>query len=322
MGSYRAVLEVAKYCGPQDVLKHCREVSSVWAQAGLSNELWDLYSDTFGFPSRHSSESAFQAYVRGKTQGYTLALFVRDEVVLYDCLTGLTERWKGLCSDRMSNWVLYLNKVIRFGGSTAYGGSIATLGTAHMYGPNNHCQLQTMITPRFFHNGIIFQGELYVFGGLNGQTPLNATEKLSLKQQKTISAELWRSLSNSLHKRSNVSLCIDLKYIYICGGGSEVERYCPRTDTYLDVFFKLALSAWTAGVVYGSKLLLLSGREVIQTDLQTKEINTSPVSWAWGNYPAMNVVTEDKFLYRVSERGIDRYDIATYTSIPIIASFK
>ena len=46
MESYRAVLEVAKYCGPQDVLRHCREVSSVWAQAGLSNELWDLYSDT------------------------------------------------------------------------------------------------------------------------------------------------------------------------------------------------------------------------------------------------------------------------------------
>ena len=78
---------MAKYCGLQDVLKHCREVSSVWTQAGLSNELWDLYSDTCGFPARHSSESAFQADVWGKTQGYKLAFFIGSEVDLYDCLT-------------------------------------------------------------------------------------------------------------------------------------------------------------------------------------------------------------------------------------------
>ena len=107
---------MAKYCGPQDVLRHCREVSNVWTQAGLSNELWDLYSDTCGFPPRHSSESAFQAYVRGKTQGYKLALFVRKEVVIYDCLTGRTDHFKGHSTDTFSNWVIYFDNILCFGG--------------------------------------------------------------------------------------------------------------------------------------------------------------------------------------------------------------
>ena len=251
MGSYRAVLEVAKYCGPQDVLRYCREVSSVWARAGLCNELWDLYSDTCGLPPRHSSESAFTAYVRGRTQGYKLALFVGKEVVIYDCLTESQVGWGGYSTDRMSKCVLYSNKIICFGGlageSTVE--NLTVLAKTHMYQGSKHFQLKNMITPRFRHSGIVFQGKLYVFGGLDGQTTLNSAENLNLKPRETITEELWQSLPNSLHKRCDLSLCIDLKYIYISGWASEVEQFCPQTNTYLNLFFNFTLPLSSVGVV-------------------------------------------------------------------------
>jgi len=313
MGSYRAVLEVAKYCGPQDVLKHCREVSSVWAQAGLCNELWDLYSDTCGFPPRHSSESAFTAYVRGRTQGYKLALFVENEVVVYDCLTGLTERLRGYYTNHLSNWVIYLDKIICFGGCIGDYNDITALREAHMYEPNNPLQLQNMITPRFRHSGIVFQGKLYVFGGLDGHTTLDAAEQLNLKQWDSIAEEQWQSLPNSLHKRFDVSLCFDLKYIYICGQRSKVEQYCPQTNTYSKVC--ITADYLDIGIVmYGTELLLLSKTEVIRTDLKTQKVKTNSVSWKWKDFPEMNIVAVNQFLYRISARGIDRYNIETLTS--------
>jgi len=313
---------VAKYCGPQDVLKHCREVSSVWAQAGLCNELWDLYSDTCGFPARHSSESAFQSYVRGRTLGYKLALFVADEVVIYDCLTGLTERLKGHSTDNLSSWVLYSDKIICFGGGYSVGDrlnlehTVTPLGKAHMYEHGNHHQLQNMVTPRFRSSGIIFQGKLYVFGGI-GEKVLNSAEKLNLKPWETITEERWQSLPNSLQHRYNPSLCIDLEYIYVSGWAPDIERYCSQTNTFHILSIRLTLDTM-AEIVLGRELLILSKKKVLRADLEAGTVKTSQVRWDWDNFPYMNIVPVGQLLYRLSARGIDKYNLETLTSTLVL----
>jgi len=219
----------------------------------------------------------------------------------------------------MSNWVLYSNKVIRFGGRTQGGDNEKTLvlGTAHMYGPNNHCQLQTMITPRFFHNGIIFQGELYVFGGLDCKTTLNAAEQLSLEPWETITEERWQSLPNSLQHRCDPSLCIDLEYIYVSGWAPDIERYCSQTNTFHILSIRLTLDTM-AEIVLGRELLILSKKKVLRADLEAGTVKTSQVRWDWDNFPYMNIVPVGQLLYRLSARGIDKYNLETLTSTLVL----
>lgn len=315
MENYRSVLEVLKLSGASDVLLHCRNVSSLWATAGLCNELWDHYSDYCHFPARYPSESGLQAYVRGKCQGFKLPIFKDGNIQIYDCLTGLKENWScSLSPPYMSCWVFYAGHVISTGGAISKGIYTRYVASAasYVYYQNDCSQVNSMHTPRYRHAAIVFQSELLVFGGISEDNDLRSAEKLNVKQLARRREAEWNQLPPSAQRRKDFTLCCDLQHIYLCGAAG-IEQFTPQSNAYQMVLHSLPFATCYNAVLVGKELLILADSEAIwvkfplenaaysQQDIGEKRVQRTP----------SNVVTAGSYLYWLADKVVRGLEIST-----------
>lgn len=316
MDSYRSVLEVLKWCSASEVLLHCREVTGRWAGAGLCNELWDHFSESCHFPPRHRLESGLEAYVRRKCQGSKLPLFLETQVVIYDCCSGLKEYWNGQTPPpRLSHWVYYADCIISTGGVSSCGnyGNFISSGAVYLYQQNYRSSLLSMQASRHRHAALVFQGELFVFGGIDGQSDLRSAEKLIVKSGPISRQKQWIQLPSS-QPRKNFTLCCDMQHIYLCGSG--VERFTPQTSIYSPVLLHLPFATCYNAVLLGKELLVLADSEAVwaRLPLGSSPIRVQEIGEKRVQRSPANLVAVGLCLYWVAEKDIRKLDIAALLS--------
>lgn len=313
MEKYRSVLEVLKLSCASDVLLYCREVSCLWATAGLCNELWDYYSDYCLFPARYPSESGLQAYVRGKCQGFKLPLYKEGNIEIYDCLTGLKEHWSSsLSPPHMSCWVYYHGFVISTGGAISQGiySHCHASAANYIFNQIGCSQLNNMQTPRYRHAAIIFQSELLVFGGISADKDLQSAEKLNVKQVARRRNIEWNELPPSAKRRKDFTLCCDLQHVYLCGAAG-IEQFTPQNNAYQIIQLSLPFATCYNAMLIGKELLVLADSEAIWVQLGSAVYTLREIREKRVQRTHANVVTMGSYLYWLADKVVRRLEIST-----------
>ena len=130
-------------------------------------------------------------------------------------------------------FVYHSGKGYYIGGNTAFSGSTSAVVYDYSIAGNSWgSSLASMATGREDFTGVVYEDEIYVFGGVNGGY-LSSAEKYD------ISGDSWSSLAAQPGPMAGSSAMVCDGFIYIVGGinadGRHLQtwRYDPRDDSYL-----------------------------------------------------------------------------------------
>lgn len=95
-------------------------------------------------------------------------------------------------------------------------------------GKNTVQKLNDMNVPRFDHCLVYFEGDIYAFGGNNGNSILKSVEAYSLKDG------VWRTVCDMPNPRSKFAACIIDDKIWLAGGigTTEIDIFDTTRQTY------------------------------------------------------------------------------------------
>lgn len=103
-------------------------------------------------------------------------------------------------------------------------GILVTGGSTHLGMPQNDVMLidietkqivhrQNLNEKRFYHSGVLFDGHVYIVGGMGSHgLELSIVEKYSIK------TDTWETINETISARRTPGVCIFKNYLYVAGG--------------------------------------------------------------------------------------------------------
>ena len=223
----RTLLEIVRYMEVWDVLE-CRQVCGKWRTVCGKDEVWMALGDEFKGriqPGEGIRHWFFRCY-RSKS---TLVSLSSTHFRLFNCLTSTIQEVP-LASSTVyeATYCLFTDEgsLIMTGGGPLCQPSSTVLQIAL---DGTYKSLPRLIEPRRNHGAVLFQGCIYLFGGMGGGlTPLTFAEKLDIK------SEAIEVLPDSSCSRFCFTPVCDTETIYLSGGWSDaiLELFHPISKDY------------------------------------------------------------------------------------------
>ena len=113
--------------------------------------------------------------------------------------------------------------------------------------------LRSLQTPRFAHGAVYFQSTLYLFGGVNDDSPLTQCEEIPLKL--TISP---RDLPSMRVSRAWINPCLHINIVYITGSGT-TDTYDPVSNALTHCpLLNIEINPYALSVISQGNLIVLT----------------------------------------------------------------
>lgn len=261
----RTLLEVVRQLEVRQVLE-CREVCRKWRDVCGKEEVWVVLGEEFTedlFPG----ESKRQWFLRCYRRKSTLVRLFHSHIRLFNCLTSTLRdvQLPKALSTTEATYCLFSydgSLIVTGGGSlTAPSASIIQIALNGTY----QC-LGRLIEPRRNHGAVLFQGCVYLFGGMgNNLTPLASAEKLDVK------SGAIEELPSSTTSRFCFTPACDLETIYLSGGWSDalMELYHPQSKDYFQPKLDFSPSPQrSVSVLKGESLYVIYAQGACCVDLR------------------------------------------------------
>lgn len=261
----RTLLEVARELEVGQVLE-CRKVCRQWREVYGKEEVWVALGEDFT-ENLQSGEDKRHWFMRCYRRKSTLVQLLPSRIRSFNCLTS-TLRDVPLPSALPTSEATYClfsddgSLIVTGGGSlTAPSASILQVALNGTYK-----RLGRLLEPRRNHGAVLFQGCIYLFGGMgNNLTPLASAEKLLVK------SGAIEELPSSANSRFCFTPVCDSETIYLAGGWSEavMELYHPRSRDYFQPKLDFSPSPQrSASVLKGETLYILYAQGTCCVDLR------------------------------------------------------
>lgn len=303
---YREVLEVCKWLGAEDVLRHIW-TSHMWAKAADSEELWELLAARFQLNQGEHPKTGF----RRLTQAFKSLVIVRPtEVRIFSVRQ---KRWtesnrlsQRLQVDDFTSTILLPDASI-----LCCGGSLgAPWRSAYRVLIGGLAQpLSSLLIPRSGHGLAVCERMVCAFGGCGG----GSSEALEWAPLNSLALRSWRRLPNMLTARSYFTPCVVRRMIYLCGGFTDCcEVFDSERESYRVLAVWLPESSEVCAVLEQHELLLLSPRFTSRLNLRSLELESvKHVQWA-GVWGSMNAIMHEHTVCAPFATAVNLFDLRTH----------
>lgn len=224
----RAILEVVRYTEVRDVLE-CRMVCGKWRDVCGKEEVWMILGEGYDEEMRQG-EAPRHWFMRCYRRKTTLVSLFPTQIRIFECLS-FTVRDMYLASSLLvceATYCLFADdgSLIITGGGPLCRASSAVLQLS--FGKPIQF-LAGLIEARRNHGAVLFQGCIYLFGGMGANlVPLASAEKLDMKSRAV------EELPASSCSRFCFTPICDSETIYLSGGWSDttIELFHPLSNEY------------------------------------------------------------------------------------------
>lgn len=119
----------------------------------------------------------------------------------------------------------------------------------------------SLCTARRSHTSLVLSSTLYVFGGLENESKLQAAESLLLG-----SSSRWEALPRLTYARAYLGCASYKGAVFLAGGCAEaaMEVYLPKTNTYICFMLNVELSQACSLLALDHSILIFHGNSQIQ----------------------------------------------------------
>ncbi|XP_077296731.1 kelch-like protein 25 [Arctopsyche grandis] len=135
-----------------------------------------------------------------------------------------------------------------------------------------------MMTARSDAAGVLYDSIFYAIGGSNNVKPINNVESYCTTTRK------WKKLTPMMKARQTLSVVATAGFIYALGGRTEnglstVERYEPKTDTWITVASMSVARHGLETCAFGEKLIAYGGSNGSDTIADLEEYDPATNKW-------------------------------------------
>ena len=223
-----------------------------------------------------------------------LPLLTARYLAVFDCSSGA---WKPKVNlsrllsidDKSASVLLSDNSVIVAGGGLGKNRWSAEVYRISELGEIT--QLKSLNDARRCPGICLYAGEIFLFGG-NNSREMAQSEKLVLSELQN-----WTRISNMLTARSTFNPCINLEFIYLCGGAETTlcEAFHFATSTFQSLNLALPEPGPTSTVIVGTEMVVLAWHYVLWWDGVQSQRTTRHTDWlVWSNSPPQ---VQDRSIY-------------------------
>jgi len=305
MDNYRAIMEVAKWLGPEDLLRSTEEVNSKWREVSASRELWlDLLPvpvDLGGACPKQYYSTHFTKSVYVVTSSALKRYYVVAKIWVVKPLS------KAIETDWQTSMTLPLPSTLLICGTMSRRENTFTVNTH-----TGKVRVLGSINPHRQGIGLIStNGVAYAFGGVNTLQ----TNKLDLK------GTMWAAIAGATVKRAYFNPCLQGEIVYLLGGSreeSQGEKYDLRTGSFSLMSLKLDINVSFA-LIRNETLIIVTGFDYIKRKLTSQKpviMHKMPKPWLFpsfhSSYDPVTVGTKAFILHRAGAQVVE-LDLTAFT---------
>ena len=223
MAGYRVTLEVLKWAGPKDVLRHYTEVCAVWSAASKSSELWESFLDDSRLPNRPFNYLPCSWYRKALGE-LRIPLFSESQCDLYTIpnLNQSSIKLKSPVSPNSAYVFLSVNRLMCCGGSYSKKVFEVNVDSGTVF------KKRHLVEPRNWAGIVRIGSTVYVIAGSNYSGQLTTGEKLGMDSDGP-----WVLLQGRLtHPRNGFTPFLLKGKIYCIGRCPEIEVMDLETEQF------------------------------------------------------------------------------------------
>lgn len=262
MAALRSVLETLRLLEPVEVLGMA-QVCRLWRQAVDSEELWAYFCACEGYV-----RTGKEGYKQGVRLSRTMAFLRGLDLYLVDFHTGHREMFSlapvELPCSQFFSLLLPSSELALLGGcylEPGKGCARPMLISSKALAVRENCRsLGTLRKSRCLHSAILFDGCIYVFGGVTTCTGFRDSELLLEKSCECLSLAKdrdWRGIQPMLEGRYEFTVSAYRRYIYLCGGHQlTMERFQVDSGHFQLLSMSLSQEIWGTVLISGQLILL------------------------------------------------------------------